>query len=92
MLFRDAVISIVNDNYDDVYHGVREGYSGGYQPIADDFEESLDYGEISIIRLDAILGLRQSGGYHRKTTTDGKMEFQIWNLEVDIRNAPIGFR
>lgn len=24
-----AVISTVNDNYDDVYHGVREGYSGG---------------------------------------------------------------
>ena len=23
-----AVISTVNDNYDDVYHGVREGYSG----------------------------------------------------------------
>jgi len=43
---QDAVISTVNDNYDDVYHGVREGYSGGYQPIADDFEESLDYGDI----------------------------------------------
>lgn len=43
-----AVISTVNDNYDDVYHGVREGYSGAYQPIAEDFEESLDYGDIYI--------------------------------------------
>mgnify|MGYP000467714686 CR=1 FL=1 len=25
---QQAVISTVNDNYDDVYHGVREGYSG----------------------------------------------------------------
>ena len=25
---QEAVISTVNDNYDDVYHGVREGYSG----------------------------------------------------------------
>ena len=85
---QDAVISTVNDNYDDVYHGVREGYSGGYQPVADDFEESLDEGEI-YGRLDAILGLEQSGGYHIKTISDGKMEFQVWNLEVDIRNAPL---
>lgn len=40
---QEAVISTVNDNYDDVYHGVREGYSGAYQPLAGDFEESLDY-------------------------------------------------
>ncbi len=40
---QEAVISTVNDNYDDVYHSVREGYSGAYQPLAGDFEESLDY-------------------------------------------------
>lgn len=85
---QDAVISTVNDNYDDVYHGVREGYSGGYQPVADDFEESLDYGDI-YNRLDTILGLKQSGGYHIKAISDNKMEFRIWNLDVDIRNAPI---
>jgi len=85
---QDAVISTVNDNYDDVYHGVREGYSGGYQPTADDFEESLDYGRI-YDRLDTILGLNKNGGYHIKTTSDGKMEFQVWNLDVDIKNAPI---
>lgn len=44
---QEAVISTVNDNYDDVYHGVREGYSGAYQPLAGDFEESLDYGDTS---------------------------------------------
>ena len=85
---QDAVISTVNDNYYDVYHGVREGYSGGYQPIADDFEESLDYGEI-YDRLDTILGLNKSGGYHIKTTSDNKMEFRVWNLDVEIRNAPL---
>jgi len=85
---QDAVISTVNDNYDDVYHGVREGYSGGYQPMADEFEESLDYGVI-YDRLDTILGLSQESGYHVKTTSEGKIEFKIWNLEVDIRNAPL---
>ncbi|OLS03544.1 hypothetical protein TICRE_04010 [Tissierella creatinophila DSM 6911] len=85
---QDAVISTVNDNYDDVYHGVREGYSGGYQPVADDFQESLNYGDI-YGRLDNILGLNQSGGYHIKSTSDNKMEFRIWDLDVVIRNAPI---
>ncbi len=28
-----AVISTVVENYDDVYHGIREGYSGAYQPM-----------------------------------------------------------
>jgi hypothetical protein len=82
-----AVISIVNDNYDDVYHGVREGYSGAYQPIAEDFEESLDYGDI-YDRLDGILGLSYSGGYHEKRTSDSRLEFRVWGLSVDIRNAP----
>ncbi len=31
---QSAVISTVNDNYSDVYHGIREGYSGAYQPTA----------------------------------------------------------
>ena len=82
-----AVISTVNDNYDDVYHGVREGYSGAYQPMAGDFDESLDYGEI-YERLDSILGLSVRNFYHEKRTSDGKLEFKVWGLDVDIRNAP----
>lgn len=82
-----AVISTVVENYDDVYHGVREGYSGGYQPMAEDFEESLDYGDI-YGRLDGIMGLAPSGGYHEQRTADGKLEFRVWNLMVDVRNAP----
>ena len=85
---QDAVISTVSDNYDDVYHGVREGYSGGYQPIDSDFEESIDYGDI-YERLDRILGLVQNDGEHIKQDGEGKQEFKIWDLEVDIRNAPL---
>lgn len=84
---QSAVISAVNDSYDDVYHGVREGYSGAYQPIAGDFEESLDYGDI-YGRLDNILGLSYQGRYHTKLTSDSKMEFRVWGLNVDIHNAP----
>ena len=84
---QDAIIVTVNDNYADVYHGVREGYSGGYQPMGGDFDESLDYGDI-YGRLDNILGLQSSGYYHEKRTSDGKLEFKVWGLDVDIRNAP----
>lgn len=82
-----AVVSTVVENYDDVYHGVREGYSGGYQPMADEFEESLDYGDI-YGRLDSIMGLAPSGGYHEQRTTDGKLEFKVWNLNINVSNAP----
>lgn len=84
---QSAVISTVNDNYDDAYHGVREGYSGAYQPMAEDFEESLDYGDI-YGRLDNILGLDHEGSYHVKYTLGDKNEFKVWALKVDIRNAP----
>ena len=42
----DAIIVTVNDNYADVYHGVREGYSGGYQPDGSSFSYSVNTGDI----------------------------------------------
>lgn len=83
---QSAVISTVNDNYDDVYHGVREGYAGAYLP-ADEFEESLDYGDI-YGRLDHLLGLNYTSGYHAKYTEDA-LEFRISNLSVDLKNMPL---
>ncbi len=84
---QSAVIATVTENYDDVYHGVREGYSGAYQPMGGGFEQSLDYGDM-YNRLDNILGLTPSGGVHIKQNTDGTAEFRIWGLLVNIRNAP----
>ena len=43
---QDAVVVVVNDNYANVYHGVREGYSGGYYTEGYGFEESVDTGDI----------------------------------------------
>ena len=71
---QEAVISTVNDNYDDVYHGVREGYSGAYQPLAGDFEESLDYGDI-YGRLDDILGLTYRSGTTPSTRRTAPQSF-----------------
>ena len=83
---REAVISTVNDNYRNVYHGVREGYSGAYQPENGGFQESMDCGDV-YGRLDALLNLTNQGEYHVQYTEDGKMEFRIRNLKVDLQNA-----
>ncbi len=39
---QDAVVVVVKDNYANVYHGVREGYSGGYYTEGYGFEEAVD--------------------------------------------------
>jgi hypothetical protein len=81
------VIATVTENYDNVYQGAREGYSGAYQPMAGSFEESLDYGDI-YRRLDNVLDLVRDGRYHVKLTSGGSTEFRVWGLSVNIRNAP----
>ena len=84
---QSAVISTVNDSYDNVYHGVREGYSGAYQPSADAFKESLDYGNI-YGRLDELLGLVQENGSHVKYT-GSTVEYKLSGLSVNLRNMSL---
>lgn len=84
---QSAVISAVNDSYDDIYHGVREGYAGAYMPLADEFEESLDYGDI-YGRLDDQLGLRYEGGSHVKYAGNVP-EFRLSGLSVSLHNMPL---
>ena len=85
---QDAVISTVTENYADVYHSTREGYSAAYQPVAEDFEESLNYGDI-YKRLENIHNLRYTNNSYQKLRDDGSLEFMIYDLYVDINNAPI---
>ena len=85
---QDSVISTVVENYADVYHGVREGYSGGYQPSAEDFEESLNYGDV-YGKLENVLGLSYNKNVYEKRTSDGELQFKVYGLDVDIRNAPL---
>ena len=69
-----------------MYHGVREGLLWCLSAYGRDFEESLDYGDI-YGRLDALLNLTNQSGYHVQYTEDGKMEFRVWDLSVDLQNA-----
>ena len=70
---QEAILSTVNDNYDDVYHGVREGYSGGYYPSGGGWDESLDYGDVYGF-LDNLLGMEDYGSYHVKLVDGGRKE------------------
>lgn len=82
---QDATIVTVTENYADVYHGVREGYSGGYQPDSSAFSEAINYGDI-YGRMCAVLGTEDGGGYYVKTA-NGEEEFRIYDLDVVISNA-----
>ena len=84
---QDAIIVTVNDNYADVYHGVREGYSGGYQPDGEAFSYSVNTGDIYSY-MDSTLGTEDVCGRHIKSA-GGVMEYSLSGLNVTIRNAPL---
>lgn len=81
-----SVISVATTNYDEVYDGLREGYSGGYFMTGDGWEENLDYGDV-YTWLDRLLGTNPDGSYHVKWQEDG-YEYRITNLNVSISNVP----
>lgn len=84
---QDAIVVVVNDNYANVYHGVREGYSGGYTSDGSGFEATVDDGDI-YYELDRVLGTHSEGGAHVKYA-EGVLEYKITDLQVTIRNAPL---
>lgn len=83
-----SVISVATENYDDVYNGLREGYSGGYTLSASDkWESKLDTGDVYAY-LDNLLGLEKNGAYHIKIS--GKeVEYKLSELKVNIINTPV---
>lgn len=83
-----AIISVVNDNYDEVYHSVREGYAAGYVPEEETFLAAVDYGDV-YGRLGFLLGLEEDGEGYVRINNDGEREYRISGLQVNIPNTPI---
>lgn len=81
---RQAVISTINDNYDDVYHAVREGYAAGYAPTDDAWEESLDTGDI-YAHLATTLALNTTGSAYEHYI-GSELEYSITDLTVTLVN------
>ena len=86
---QQAVISTVNDNYDDVYHAVREGYAAGWYPDGTGrWDESIDTGDV-YGQLSETLGLENTAGGYQKIS-DGEVEYTISDLSVVLENNSLG--
>ena len=82
---QESVISTINDNFDDVYHAVREGYAAGYSPTEDGaWEESIDTGNI-YAQLAATLGLTSTGSGYASYAGD-ELEYTLSELAVTLSN------
>ena len=78
----------VNENYDDVYHSVREGYAAGWFPEGDgEWFESIDAGDI-YGNLSYILGLTTDGEGYMKYAGN-ELEYTLSDLSVHISNNAI---
>ena len=78
---QQAVIATVNENYDDVYHSVREGYAAGWFPEGDgEWFESIDAGDI-YGNLSYILGLTTDGDGYMKYAGN-ELEYTLSDLSV----------
>lgn len=84
---QSSVISVATNNYDEVYNGLREGYSGGYTLNGNSWQTSLDYYDV-YGQMDSVLGTQSTGAYHAKETSDG-YEYRYSNLEIHIDNTLI---
>lgn len=86
---QQAVISTVNDNYDDVYHAVREGYAAGWYPDGTGrWDESIDTGDV-YGQLSETLGLENTAGGYQKIS-GGEVEYTISELSVVLENNSFG--
>jgi hypothetical protein len=79
-----SVISVISDNYDDVYHSTREGYAAGWYPTDDAWDESTDTGAV-YTQLVATLGLTYESGVYREYS-GADVEYTLSGLEVEVHN------
>lgn len=86
--YEEAMISVVTDNYNEVYACVREGYASGQIPTGYGFNATVDTGDVEE-RLSGLLGLTGSGGTLNKVTDAGNIQYQISDINVTVPNTPI---
>lgn len=82
---QSAVVSSVVANYDETYSQLREGYSGGYAYMDNDFVETVDTGNV-YARLDELLALTEEGRVHTKHNGTAK-EYSISNMRIEFENT-----
>ena len=86
--YEEAMISVVTNNYNEVYACVREGYASGQIPTGYGFNAMVDTGDVEE-RLSGLLGLTSSGGTLNKVTDVGYIQYKISDINVTVPNTPI---
>lgn len=84
---QSSVISVNVGNYDEVYDGIREGYSGSYRLNGGGWTAAFDRGDV-YQRLDRLLGLTVAGTAHIHRAS-GEEEYRIYGLSLSNQNAPL---
>ncbi|QUH31126.1 hypothetical protein [Vallitalea guaymasensis] len=84
---QSSVISVVTNNWDNNYNGLRQGYAGGYTLKNSEWETDIDNGEV-YADLSDLLGLQRKSGKYVKYTKK-ETEYSLYNLDVKIINTPI---
>lgn len=79
---QSSVISVATQNYDEIYNGLREGYSGGYELNGNSWNSKIDNGAV-MMELSGLLGLENG----EKSSGD-ELEYSLKELDVIINNAP----
>ncbi|WP_313294029.1 hypothetical protein [Faecalispora jeddahensis] len=77
-----AVVDSCQENYADIYNGLREGYSGGYQLSGNEWVEEISAGDI-YDKMDKALGMQNHVRY-----AGNSVDYKISNLTAQITNSP----
>lgn len=82
----NAITQVCTNNYNKLYNGLREGYSGGYTLNKGSWSEDIDPGDLYSL-LDKQLGMQADGSGHARYISNN-MEFRISDLSVQMTNTP----
>ena len=78
-----AITQVCTEQYDQLYNGLREGYSGGYKLESTNWTENVDIINMTT-KLDAKLGT-----HNGEKISNGKTEYKITGMSVQLHNAPL---
>jgi len=81
-----VVTQACTDNYDSLFNGLREGYSGGYKLNNGSWTEDINTDSAYSI-MDKQLGTKSDGAGHAKYNGSA-MEFRISDLSIQMTNTP----
>lgn len=81
-----VITQVCTDNYDRLYNGLREGYSGGYKLNNGNWSEDVNTDNAYSI-MDKQMGTRSQGASHAKYN-GSTLEFQISDLSIQMTNTP----